>query len=123
MFVKLTLAGGQNVNKVNTKAELRFKLSEANWIPTEIRDRFETQQANKITKDGEFVITSEVHRYQQSNIKECFDKLQKALAQAAKVPKERIATSVPQYAEEERKQEKRHRSDIKASRKKPSWDD
>ena len=54
--------GGQNVNKVNTKAEIRFKVSEADWIPVEVRGRLAEYQSNKISKDGYLVINSQEHR-------------------------------------------------------------
>jgi len=55
--------GGQNVNKLNTKAEIRFKVSEAEWMSEEVRRRLEEQQKNRINKDGELIISSQEHRY------------------------------------------------------------
>jgi peptidyl-tRNA hydrolase ICT1 len=51
--------GGQNVNKVNTKADIRFKVSEANWIPPEVKQKLRVKYANKINADDELVITSQ----------------------------------------------------------------
>ena len=50
--------GGQNVNKVNTKVEIRFKIDEAHWLPEDVRQRLREQRPQNITKDGEFVVTS-----------------------------------------------------------------
>jgi protein subunit release factor B len=54
--------GGQNVNKVNSKVEIRFNIKEANWIPEDIRNRLISQQSNKINNDGELIVTSQEHR-------------------------------------------------------------
>lgn len=62
-FVRSSGPGGQNVNKLNTKAELRFKVQEADWIPEDIRERLAEQQAAKINKEGELIITAQEHRY------------------------------------------------------------
>lgn len=61
-FARSSGPGGQNVNKLNTKAELRFKVTEANWIPFEIRSRLGVQQAHKINGNDELIITCQEHR-------------------------------------------------------------
>ncbi|KAJ1548295.1 plasma membrane H+-ATPase [Cladochytrium tenue] len=38
-FSRSSGPGGQNVNKVNTKAEVRFKVYDADWMPEEVRRR------------------------------------------------------------------------------------
>lgn len=61
-FVRSSGPGGQNVNKLNTKAELRFNVDDAGWIPADMRMRFAEQQATKINKERELIITSQEHR-------------------------------------------------------------
>ena len=61
-FCRSSGPGGQNVNKVNTKAEIRFKVSEADWMPADVRGRLTEYQSNKISKDGYLVINSQEHR-------------------------------------------------------------
>lgn len=68
--------GGQNVNKLNTKAELRFHVMTADWLPIEVRQRLFEYQANKINKNGEIVVTSQESRTQSSNREDCVLKLQ-----------------------------------------------
>jgi hypothetical protein len=46
---------------------LRFNVEEATWIPEETKQRLKEQQANRITKEGELIITSTVHRTQHGN--------------------------------------------------------
>ena len=55
--------GGQNVNKVNTKAQLRFHVPSAAWIPCDVRARFTEQQRHRINGEGEIMITSQEQRY------------------------------------------------------------
>jgi hypothetical protein len=62
-FSRSSGPGGQNVNKVNTKAEMRFHVRSAEWVgPIEVRERLLSQQATKITKDGYLVVSSQEHR-------------------------------------------------------------
>lgn len=53
------------MNKVNTKADIRFKLSEANWIPLEVKQKLRAKYANKINSDDELVITSQKYGTQK----------------------------------------------------------
>jgi protein subunit release factor B len=55
--------GGQNVNKLNTKAELRFHVYNADWITADVKARLHVQQANRINNEGELLITAQEHRY------------------------------------------------------------
>jgi peptidyl-tRNA hydrolase ICT1 len=55
--------GGQNVNKLNTKAEVRFHVPSADWIAPEIRDRLMQYNSNKISLAGDLIVTSQEHRY------------------------------------------------------------
>lgn len=94
--------GGQNVNHVNTKAELRFKPSEAYWIPDEMRDRFISMNQHRMNKDGYLIITSQRERKQEQNVEDCVAKLKQYLNEASWIPKERIATEVPEHENEKR---------------------
>jgi hypothetical protein len=116
-FSRSSGPGGQNVNKVNTKAEIRFSVRGADWLPDEVKERFRVQRAGDINKDDECVVTSSVHRTQHKNIEEAFNKLQRYVDAACIEPKKRIPTEVPKYAIEKRLEEKKKRSEVKKNRK------
>ncbi|XP_054833218.1 peptidyl-tRNA hydrolase ICT1, mitochondrial [Eublepharis macularius] len=78
--------GGQNVNKVNTKAEIRFLLASADWIAEDVRQKMAVMHKNKISKSGELIITSEVSRYQMRNLADCLQKLRDLIAEATEKP-------------------------------------
>ncbi|KAJ6660345.1 hypothetical protein lerEdw1_017768, partial [Lerista edwardsae] len=79
--------GGQNVNKVNTKAEIRFHLASADWIAEDVRQKMAVMHKNKIGKSGELIVTSEVSRYQMRNLANCLQKIRDMIAEATETPK------------------------------------
>lgn len=62
LSLHLRFTGGQNVNKLNTKAEVRFHVLNAEWMPDEVKQRLFEQQANRINNVGELLVTSQEHR-------------------------------------------------------------
>ncbi|XP_070587569.1 large ribosomal subunit protein mL62-like, partial [Erythrolamprus reginae] len=78
--------GGQNVNKVNSKAEVRFHLASADWISEEVRQKMAVLQKNKINKLGEIIITSEVSRYQMRNMADCLQKIRNMIEESTVSP-------------------------------------
>jgi protein subunit release factor B len=116
--------GGQNVNKVNTKAELRFVVDEATWIPEQVRERFLGVASNRINKEGEFVIQSDTERTQNGNKQSCLKKLEDMLARAAIAPKDRLESVEPEWVGEHRLQKKHHHSEKKKGRRatKSDWE-
>jgi peptidyl-tRNA hydrolase ICT1 len=88
--------GGQNVNKVNTKVELRFPIENVNWLPKEVKEimRKEVcflalkQLESKINKRDEFLVQSDRFRTQQQNFQDCINKIYESIDSAIIVPNE-----------------------------------
>ncbi|KAL1371301.1 hypothetical protein HN51_001509 [Arachis hypogaea] len=121
--------GGQNVNKVNTKVDMRFNVKNAYWLSDRIRERIMQMEKNRINKDGELVISSTRTRTQKGNIEDALAKLQEIIDAAAYVPpppseeqKKKIA-KMAAIGEQKRLKSKKVLSDKKAFRRsKNSWD-
>jgi protein subunit release factor B len=117
-FSRSSGAGGQNVNKVNTKAEIRFKLDDASWIDDEVKERFRSMWSTSINGEGEVYLQAQLHRTQEANLEAAFDKLTVMLRKAAVVPKVRMQrTGLSELTKESRRDDKRHRSQVKTNRK------
>ncbi|XP_008282524.1 large ribosomal subunit protein mL62 [Stegastes partitus] len=86
--------GGQHVNKVNTKAEVRFHLHTADWIPEDVRQKIFEKNKNRINKAGELLVTSELSRSQQRNLSDCVQKISAIIAEASKKPHEPTAEDI-----------------------------
>ena len=89
--------GGQNVNKVNSKAVLRWSLAENTSLSSGVRLRIMTKLASQLTVLGEIVITSDRFRDQIRNREDCLEKFEILLKSAAAHPKSRRKTK-PSYS-------------------------
>ncbi|GLJ19489.1 hypothetical protein SUGI_0352000 [Cryptomeria japonica] len=82
--------GGQNVNKVNTKVDMRFNVMAAGWLPMGVRERISQMGINRINNDGEIVVSSTKTRSQKGNIDDALGKLQALIDAAADVPPSQV---------------------------------
>lgn len=111
--------GGQNVNKLNTKATLRWSLAESESISETTRERFAELFPTRITQSGEVVISSSRFREAPRNKQDCIARLHDMLRSAATRPKQRRKTRPTRGSVERRLDEKRQRSEKKRLRRPP----
>jgi protein subunit release factor B len=124
-FVRSGGAGGQNVNKLNTKAEVRFQVDDADWIPAPVRERLAEYQKTRMSKEGMLIVTSQEHRTQARNRDDAIGKLQAMIAEAYVEPKDReMWEGIGDKTKKKRRDDKRHRAKIKEGRgNKRNFDD
>jgi ribosome-associated protein len=108
--------GGQNVNKVSSRVEIRFSLDGADWIPPAVRERLRELYPSRITRTGDFRLVSSRFRDQPRNLRDCIEKLGDLLSAASRRPAPRIPTRPGRGARERRLQEKRRISARKRER-------
>jgi ribosome-associated protein len=114
--------GGQNVNKLATKAELRVVVALLP-IPERAKDRLARLAGRRLTAEGEVLLTSESERSQLRNRSECLRKLRELLVEALAEPKIRRKTRPTKGSKERRLKAKQTRSDVKKTRRSGSHHD
>jgi ribosome-associated protein len=116
-FARAGGPGGQNVNKVSSKAVLRWDLNANTSLPEEAKVRLRGQERRRITNEGELIITSQTYRDQERNKQECLDRLTEMVRAALVVPKMRKATKPTRGSKKRRLAAKRRRSATKEQRR------
>lgn len=120
-FIRASGPGGQNVNKASTAGELRFDVR-ASSLPTDVKNRLLSLARGRITADGVLIIDSREHRTQARNREAARQRLIELIAQAARRPRQRRKTKPRPAAREKRLASKKHRSDVKAARRRNDSD-
>lgn len=110
--------GGQNVNKVNTKVELRFKVDDSTLLSDIEKTRIKQHLKNRINVDGELIITSQTERSQLKNKEKTMERLYQLIGTALKPKKKRKPTKPTKSSIEARLKRKKMLSDKKSFRKK-----
>jgi len=116
-FARSSGPGGQNVNKVSSKAILHFDVMNSPSLPPDVRDRFKTAYSSRLTTAGEVVIHSEEFRDQPKNIQASYDKLRQMILAVLKPPKKRRATKPTHGSKLRRLNDKKTRSQTKQNRR------
>lgn len=122
-YVRSSGPGGQNVNKVSSKAVLRWNVRESAAISAEVRQRFLAKYAARVTMAGEVLISSQRYRDQQRNTSDCLEKLRAMLTTIARPPKRRRATKPTVASRQRRVSEKRIHSQKKQTRRRGTGED
>ncbi|MGA2641034.1 MAG: alternative ribosome rescue aminoacyl-tRNA hydrolase ArfB [Spirochaetia bacterium] len=114
--------GGQNVNKVSSKVVARLRLDALQFLGSTRRSLVESRLANRITMDGEIVLTVQDTRDQARNREIAIERLAGLIARALVVQKGRVRTRPSRAAREARLRSKKVRSAHKRLRGCPDQD-
>lgn len=115
-FSRSSGAGGQNVNKVNSRAELRFNVAQCTALPPGAKTRLMSSQHQRITSEGVLYLSSQRFRDQGRNVDDCYQKLRNLIEDALHVDPDRRPTRPSRGSVERRIAEKKRRSDVKRTR-------
>jgi ribosome-associated protein len=115
-FSRSSGAGGQNVNKVNSKAEVRWDIASSDSVPQDVLGRFLSRYRNRLDAEGLVLVTSERHRDRERNVEDAVEKIEEWVQSVWDKPKPRIKTKPSKGAKRRRVKEKRHDGDKKKVR-------
>jgi ribosome-associated protein len=110
--------GGQNVNKVASKAVLRWKAgATAAAVPEPAKARMRARFPSRFTAEGDVLIQSQKYRDQERNRADCLEKLAEMIRDALVEPTPRRATKPSRGSKRRRVADKRRRSEKKRNRR------
>ncbi len=116
-FSRASGPGGQNVNKVNTRAELRVVLAELRGLPSDALGRLRAMAGRRLLADDTLVLVGSATRSQLDNREECIARLRTMVEQALVKPIPRRKTKPTRGSKERRLKAKRMSSERKANRR------
>jgi ribosome-associated protein len=122
-FSRSSGPGGQNVNKVNSKAHLRWAVTTTRSLNPEIHERFLAQNRKRITAEGELLLSSQRSRDQWRNVEDCLEKLRELIAAALVRPRKRRKTKPTRASVHRRLEDKRVQSARKERRRRPRMEE
>ncbi len=108
--------GGQNVNKVSTKALLRWPAATSPSLPEAVRRRLLSLYRRRVTVEGDLLVVSQRFRDAGRNTADCLEKLRAMLEVAATPPRPRKATRPTRSSVRRRLDDKRRQSQKKRGR-------
>ena len=115
-FLRSSGPGGQHINKVDTKVELRFFAKRSPNLSETVKDRLKVIAGNKWNHKGEIIITAERYRSQARNRELAKSKLVRLILEALAEPVTRLKTKPSKAVRLRRSNKKQNRSKIKATR-------
>jgi ribosome-associated protein len=121
-YVRSPGPGGQNVNKVSSACELRFRVNATSLLDEAARERLRTLAGRRLTQNDEIVIAAHRHRGQEANRRDAIERLERLIEQARHVPKPRKKTRPSRAAKARRLEGKRIKQAKKRLRGRPALD-
>ena len=115
-------SGGQNVNKVETKVELRFDVRNSALLSEEQKELLYLKLASRMTNDKVLILYHQTERSQLANKDKVIAKFNELIQEAFIVQKKRRATRPTLASKTERLQTKQRNAIVKSLRRKPSED-
>jgi ribosome-associated protein len=117
--VRASGPGGQNVNKVATKIELRIDPAHIEGLDDDARGRLLALARHRLDADGQLVVTSQATRNQARNLEDARAKVERLLRAALEPPRPRKRTRPPGRVAEQRLEDKKRRATLKRLRSAP----
>ena len=116
-LIRASGPGGQNVNKVSTALQLRFDITRSRVLSPVVKLRLRRLGGQRVTKDGVLVLRARRFRTQENNRQDALDRFAAMLEKALAAPKPRRPSAPTTASRERRLRIKKHRSDIKRTRR------
>jgi ribosome-associated protein len=120
-FTRSSGPGGQNVNKVNSKVQLRWTPADSS-LPPAVKQRVLAAVASRLTNEGELLVSSQEFRDQGRNLDACLAKIREIVLAVARPPKIRRPTTPSRASQVRRVEAKSRRSQTKLRRRPPETD-
>ena len=111
-------SGGQHVNKVETKVTLKFNVVKSTVLSEKQKSKILLKLKNRINKNYVIVLYQESDRSQLKNKQKVIKKFDSLIKKALKEVKKRKATKISKATKQKREENKKRRSELKASRRK-----